>query len=88
MKWEHVSIFKHLMDRLIGLCIDILLCQKLSREKKRRGGNIIKAQNVEWCERHTRAFNMSVLAFIDISEEDQAAELQAYLKSKGPEISD
>ncbi|XP_062052334.1 eukaryotic translation initiation factor 3 subunit M isoform X3 [Mirounga angustirostris] len=31
---------------------------------------------------------MSVPAFIDISEEDQAAELRAYLKSKGAEISE
>ena len=34
------------------------------------------------------AFTMSVPAFIDISEEDQAAELRAYLKSKGAEISE
>lgn len=45
-KWEHLSIVKYLMGRWIGLCIDILLCQKLCWEKKRRGGNIIKAQNV------------------------------------------
>lgn len=31
---------------------------------------------------------MSVPAFIDITEEDQAAELRAYLKSKGAEISE
>ncbi|XP_040265991.1 eukaryotic translation initiation factor 3 subunit M [Bufo bufo] len=31
---------------------------------------------------------MSVPAFIDVSEEDQAAELRAYLKSKGAEISE
>lgn len=31
---------------------------------------------------------MSVPAFIDISEEDQAAELRAYLKSKGAELSE
>uniref|UniRef100_A0A8C2FG38 Uncharacterized protein n=1 Tax=Cyprinus carpio TaxID=7962 RepID=A0A8C2FG38_CYPCA len=31
---------------------------------------------------------MSVPAFIDITEEDQASELRAYLKSKGAEISE
>lgn len=46
-KWEHLSIVKHLMKRWIGQCIDILLCQKSYWLKKTRGGNIIKAQNVE-----------------------------------------
>merc|ERR1712212_350604 len=38
--------------------------------------------------KHTKTHKMSVPAFIDITEEDQASELRAYLKSKGAEISE
>lgn len=58
--------------------------------RRRRAAQLPFPVGVVW-ERNVhgaRAFTMSVPAFIDISEEDQAAELRAYLKSKGAEISE
>ena len=58
--------------------------------RRRRAAQLPFPVGVVW-ERNVHgawAFTMSVPAFIDISEEDQAAELRAYLKSKGAEISE